>query len=101
MDDLAVIYKIIAGSFKVKENEKSGDDICAHWGLIHLYKLLPFQMNLPIEYKQVPMRIRDLAKKNLKVVNNAEIKDAFVFTENVTEVKVSENEFYYGTNHFC
>ena len=31
---------------------------------------------------------RDLAEKNLKVVNKTGIKDAFIFEENVTEVKL-------------
>ena len=76
--------------------QKSGDHTCAHWGLIHLYKLLPFQMNLSYRVQAGAYANRDLAEKNLKVVYKAGIKDAFIFKENVTEVNVSENESIMG-----
>ena len=96
MDDLAFNYKIIAGSFKVKENAEERGLYLRSLGIDSFIQTTTISNELTYRVQVGAYANRDLAEKNLKVVNNAGIEDAFIFTENVTEAKVSENESIMG-----
>jgi N-acetylmuramoyl-L-alanine amidase len=96
MDDLAVMYKIIAGSFKVKENAEERGSYLRSLGIDSVVQAATISNELIYRVQAGAYSNRDLAEKNLKVVYNAGIKDAFIFEENSSEVNVSENEYIMG-----
>ena len=96
MDDLAVIYKILAGSFKVKENAEERGSYLRSMGIDSFIKAATISNELIYQVQVGAYANRDLAEKNLKVVYKAGIKDAFILEENVTEGIESENESIMG-----
>lgn len=96
MDDLAVIYKIIAGSFKVKENAEERRSYLRSLGFDSYIQAVTISDELTYRVQVGAYSNRDLAENSLKVVYDAGIKDVFILKENVTEVIVSDNESIMG-----
>ena len=90
------MYKIIAGSFKVKENAEERGSYLRSMGIDSFVQAATISNELTYRVQAGAYSNRDLAEKNLKVVYNAGIKDAFIFEENGSEVNVSENEYIMG-----
>ena len=85
-DDLAVFYKIIAGSFKLKGNAEERVSYLSSLGIDSFVQAITISTEIIYRVQAGAYSNRDLAEKHLDEVKEAGIKDAFIVSENVEDV---------------
>jgi N-acetylmuramoyl-L-alanine amidase len=94
--DLPVIYNIIVGSFKLKENAEKRVSYLDPLGIDSYVHTVHISNEPTYRVQAGAYSNRDGAEKRLEEVKKAGLTDAFIFSENVEAVNLNENESIMG-----